>query len=221
MFLVLLFVPETAFILTSVHREIVNGTEYIDMEKVGHEVTQQEESVTEGTSAQYNLAESKHSYLKSLRFMTGRRYSDAPFRKILIQPAVVFFYPAVLWVFLIYGIRLTWIVVFGVVNTSIFTFPPYNFSVSEVELTSNSPFIMLLLGEVISGPQNDCMCLYLRKKNHGIYEPEIRLVLMFPVLLLGVAGFFGFGASIHSLPDSLDRTSTYFWSCKHGYSLRE
>jgi len=196
-FLVLLFVPETAYIRTPVHRGIVNGTDHTDMEKVGHEVTQQEASVTEGTSARNNSTEKKDSYLKSLRFMTGRRYSDAPFWKILLRPAVVFFYPAVLWAFLIYGITLTWIVVFSVVNASIFTFPPYNFSVSEVGLISISTFVMTLLGEVISGPLNDYMCLYLTKNNHGIYEPEFRLVLMFPVLLLGVAGFFGFGASIH------------------------
>lgn len=189
--------PETAYIRTPVHRGIVNGTDHTGMEKVGHEVTQQEASVTEGTSARNNSTEKKDSYLKSLCFMTGRRYSDAPFWKILLRPAVVFFYPAVLWAFLIYGITLTWIVVFSVVNASIFTFPPYNFSVSEVGLISISPFVMTLLGEVISGPLNDYMCLYLTKNNHGIYEPEFRLVLMFPVLLLGVAGFFGFGASIH------------------------
>jgi len=92
---------------------------------------------------------------------------------------------------------LTWIVVFSVVNATIFTRPPYNFSVSQTGLISISPFIMTIIGEVIAGPLNDWICLFLAKKNHGIYEPEFRLVLMVPVFILGVVGFFGFGASVH------------------------
>lgn len=140
--------------------------------------------------------EKKDSYLKSLRFISGR-YSDAPFWKILLRPVVIFWYPAVLWAFLIYGTTLTWIVVFSVVNASIFTLPPYNFTVSQVGLISISPFILTLIGEVIAGPLNDYICLVLARRNHGIYEPEFRLVLMFPVMLLGITGFFGFGASVH------------------------
>ncbi|KAL5326993.1 hypothetical protein ACEPPN_004682 [Leptodophora sp. 'Broadleaf-Isolate-01'] len=196
-FLVLLFVPETAYVRTPIQERTRSPSDQIDPEKIGHTMKQKETSITDNTSTEEVTTEGKDSYLKSIRFMTGRRYTDAPFWKILVRPAVVLFYPAVLWAFLIYGITLTWIVVFSVVNASIFTLPPYNFTVSEVGLISISPFIMTLIGEIISGPLNDYMCLYLTKKNHGIYEPEFRLVLMFPVLLLGVAGFFGFGASIH------------------------
>jgi hypothetical protein len=67
--------------------------------------------------------EKKDSYLRTLRFTTGKRYSDAPFLKILIRLAIVFWYPAVLWAFLIYGVTLTWIVVFNVVNATILLFP--------------------------------------------------------------------------------------------------
>lgn len=135
--------------------------------------------------------------MKTLRFSTGKRYSNAPFLKIFLRPAIVLFYPGVLWAFLIYGVTLTWIVVFSVVNANIFTREPYNFSVSQVGLISLSPFILTIVGQVISGPLNDYLCLYLARKNHGIYEPEFRLVLMIPVFFLGVAGFFGFGASVH------------------------
>jgi len=56
---------------------------------------------------------------------------------------------------------------------------------------------MTLVGEVISGPLNDYLCIRLARKNHGIYEPEFRLVLMLPVLIFGIVGFFGFGATVH------------------------
>lgn len=94
------------------------------------------------------------------------------------------------------GTTLTWIVVFSVVNAVIFTKPPYNFSISETGLISLSPFIMTAIGEIISGPLNDWICIYLTKKNRGIYEPEFRLPLMLVAVILGVVGFYGFGAAV-------------------------
>jgi len=88
--------------------------------------------------------------------------------------------------------------VFSVVNGVIFTAPPYNFSVGEAGLVSLSPFILCIIGEAISGPLNDWICLRLARANHGIYEPEFRLVLMSVVLILGTVGFFGFGATVQA-----------------------
>ncbi|MCJ1409172.1 hypothetical protein MMC19_003250 [Ptychographa xylographoides] len=138
----------------------------------------------------------KMSYVQSLRIYTGR-YTRAPFWKIFIRPAIIFWYPGVLWAFLIYGTTLTWIVVFSVVNAEIFTLPPYNFTVAQTGLISLSPFILTIVGELVSGPLNDWICLKLTERNHGIYEPEFRLVLIIPVTVLGVCGFFGFGATVH------------------------
>jgi len=183
--LVVLFVPETAYLRASILERFPEGSNaatILELEK--------------GTAGVPNPTEQKHSFIHSLKFISGK-YSDAPFWKILIRPVVVFWYPAVLWAFLIYGTTLTWIVVFSVVNATIFTQPPYNFSISQTGLISISPFVMTIIGELISGPLNDYICLALTKRNRGIYEPEFRLVLMLPVLLLGVAGFFGFGASVH------------------------
>ena len=143
-----------------------------------------------------SAAEPKMSYVRSLRVFTGR-YSYAPIWKVYLRPVVLFFYPAVTWGFLIYGTTLTWIVVFSVVNGVIFVAPPYNFTVSQVGLISLSPFILTILGEIISGPLNDYICLQLTRRNKGIYEPEFRLVLILVVIVLGTVGFFGFGATVH------------------------
>jgi len=195
MFLVIFFVPETAYIRAPLQERFpIAVAQGSDSEKKELDVGQQEVAASPPPTA---MNEKKDPYLRTLRFTTGKRYSEAPFWKILIRPVVVFFYPAVLWAFLIYGVTLTWIVVFSVVNASIFTLPPYNFSVSETGLISLSPFVMTIIGEAIAGPLNDWICIALAKKNRGIYEPEFRLVLMVPVLILGVVGFFGFGASVH------------------------
>jgi hypothetical protein len=168
--------------------------------KLGHEhdmsLARGEKDKHLSYSATRGSAEPKLTYLQSLRVFTGR-YSYAPIIKIFTRPVILFFYPAVFWGFLMYGTTLTWIVVFSVVNGVIFVAPPYNFSVSQVGLISLSPFILTLVGEAISGPLNDAICVYLTKRNKGIYEPEFRLVLIVVTAILGTVGFFGFGATVH------------------------
>ncbi|PSR77053.1 major facilitator superfamily domain-containing protein [Coniella lustricola] len=141
------------------------------------------------------VQEKKHTFLRSLRVFTGR-YTDAPMCKIFVRPVVMWFYPAVLWGFLVYGTSITWIVVFSVVNGVIFVAPPYNFTVSQTGLISLSPLVLTVLGEAVSGPLNDWVCVRLTRANRGVYEPEFRLPLMAVSVVLGAVGFFGFGATV-------------------------
>ena len=208
MFAVIFLVPETAYRRDAVvvvpeasraddHEK--PGAEVVHM-TIGHEHDRsQRAGETEkhlSYSPSHPAAEPRMSYLASLRVYTGR-YSYAPIWKIYTRPVLLFFYPAVLWGFLIYGTTLTWMVVFSAVKGVIFTSPPYNFTVSQTGLISLSPFILTILGEIISGPLNDYICLKLTRRNHGIYEPEFRLVLITVTIILGTVGFFGFGASVH------------------------
>ena len=190
--------PETAYIRDPIEKRLAGVNLQTSDNDNAATKDQKEISNDSELSPDYSAPnEPKESYIKSLQFMTGKKYSTAPFWKILIRPVIIFWYPGVLWGFLIYGVTLTWIVVFSVVNAQIFGMPPYSFSPSQIGLISISPLVMTVVGLLIAGPLNDFFCLYLAKKNHGIYEPEFRLVLMFPVLILGIVGFFGFGATLH------------------------
>ncbi|RMY88658.1 hypothetical protein D0862_10386 [Hortaea werneckii] len=204
---VLFFVPETTYIRQTVTSTPLAKTGIQDQERgaenekfdekgVHVEFHQVPKQISGNGSSSEAAIEPKMSYLKSLQLFTGR-YSDAKMWKIFTRPLVMFFYPCVLWGFLIYGTTLTWIVVFSVVNGVLFTEPPYNFSVGQAGLVSVSPFILCIIGEAISGPLNDWICLKLAHRNHGVYEPEFRLVLMVVVVILGTTGFYGFGATVH------------------------
>lgn len=138
----------------------------------------------------------KMSYWRSLRLFTGR-HSKASIFTVFSRPFVLFMYPAIGLTFLTYGVMITWYVAFSVVVGIIFVAPPYNFTVSQVGLINLSPLIFSIVGEVISGPLNDALCLHLTKKNKGIYEPEFRLVMMTVVALTGAVGFYGFGLTVH------------------------
>ncbi|KAI0811555.1 major facilitator superfamily domain-containing protein [Xylaria sp. FL0064] len=196
--LVFLFVPETAYRRQSWEERLIaaraNDSNGESPEKKDVKVEHSEKPlVAPETGIQ---SEKKNSFLQSLRFYSGV-YTETPLWKIFARPLVIFWYPAVLWAFLLYGVTLTWIVVFSVVNAVIFTAPPYNFSVSQTGLISLSPFLLSFIGEIISGPMNDWTCLWLAKKNRGIYEPEFRLPPIIISFVIGAAGFFGFGATVH------------------------
>lgn len=54
-------------------------------------------------------------------------------------------------------------------------------------------FIGALIGFVLCGLLSDSSARFLMRRNHGVYEPEFRLVLVIPQLVLGCAGLYGFG----------------------------
>lgn len=217
---ILFYVPETTYMRPLVVADVLAKTGIQDQErgapeesfdeKGGIHVEHRELSskITGNGSSPHTSSDTKISYMQSMRLYTGR-YSDAKIWKIFTRPFIIFFYPCVLWGFLIYGTTLTWIVVFSVVNGVLFTAPPYNFSVGQTGLTSLSPFILCIIGEAIAGPLNDYLCVRLARRNGGVYEPEFRLVLMVVVVVLGVVGFYGFGATFHYQTHWFGPVATY------------
>ncbi|KAI2630112.1 major facilitator superfamily domain-containing protein [Xylaria nigripes] len=196
--LVVLFVPETAY-----RRRRYHGRGEAPVTKVADEAPKRQDTSNDPqneklpTPPEVEVAkEPKDSFLRSLRLYSGI-YTKTPLWKIFLRPIVILWYPAVLWGFLLFGVTLSWITVFSVTLAAIFTAPPYCFSVSQVGLIYLSPFFLNLTGEIISGPLSDWFCLWLAKKNRGIYEPEFRLPLVIISFLIGVTGFFGFGATVH------------------------
>ncbi|KAK7202869.1 serine/threonine kinase 16 [Myxozyma melibiosi] len=205
MFFVFFFVPETTFIRPPLdiipdQLNLEEKKEALQIEDT-HATSDKEDAEFDAEReavhpVHWGSDDPKKSFTASLAVYTGR-YSAAPLWRIICRTLIVFFYPAVFWAFLVIGTTTTWIVVFSVVNASIFTAPPYNFSVSQTGLIGISPFVLVIIGELAAGPLNDYLCVYLAKKNKGIYESEFRLVLIIPVMILGACGFFGFGACVH------------------------
>lgn len=123
--------------------------------------------------------------------------SDENLLAIIVRPFGMLLFPQVFYGFITYGLSTSWLVVLGGVLAQIFTAPPYNFSVSAVGLVSISPLIAALLS-FVAGPANDMAVKQLARWNKGIYEPEFRLSLNVLTLILGVIGFFGFGATLQN-----------------------
>jgi hypothetical protein len=56
-----------------------------------------------------------------------------------------------------------------------------------------SAFVGAILGFLLTGLLTDWSANLLTRWNKGVYEPEFRLVLVLPQLVLGSAGLYGFG----------------------------
>lgn len=140
--------------------------------------------------------EKPYTWWEELRPVRGVE-SDENLLKIMMRPFGMLLFPQVLYGFITYGMSTSWLVVMISVLAQLFTVPPYNFSVSAVGLISVAPLVASLLG-TIAGPLNDMTVKQLARWNKGIYEPEFRLALNVLTLILGVVGFFGFGATLEN-----------------------
>ena len=129
---------------------------------------------------------------RSLSLFNGRK-SDEQFWKLLLRPLPLFLHPVILWGCLIQGTLIGWTVFIGVSMAQFFFGSPYWFGEEETGYTYVSAFIGALLGFAISGALADWSAKKLTKVNGGIYEPEFRILLTIPQLVLGCAGLYGWG----------------------------
>jgi MFS family permease len=131
-------------------------------------------------------------YLKTLLPFNGRK-TDESFFKLLLRPLPLFLHPAIVWACLIQGVIIGWTVMIGVVVAVIFFFPPLLFNEVQTGYLYGGAFVGSLFGFLISGIMSDPVNKALIKWNHGKFEPEFRIVLVLPMLVLSSIGLYGFG----------------------------
>ncbi|EXJ81171.1 hypothetical protein A1O3_07461 [Capronia epimyces CBS 606.96] len=84
------------------------------------------------------------------------------------------------------------------VYSTYMTLPPYNFSPEQIGLLGIPAFVGTMLAALICGPLSDWMILRLAKRNHGIYEPEMRLWLILAFTPFVAAGLLMFGIGLNN-----------------------
>ncbi|KZO96086.1 MFS general substrate transporter [Calocera viscosa TUFC12733] len=135
----------------------------------------------------------RRTWLQDLRIFTGS-YDDLPWWKTMLRPLPFFLSPVVIWGTLAYGFTTAWLVVLSVTESLIFSLPPYYFDSQSVGLVSIGSLITGILGVLISGPFCDWCATGMSKLNGGVYEPEFRMLLVIPMLVLEVIGYVVWGA---------------------------
>ncbi|KAJ7757704.1 MFS general substrate transporter [Mycena maculata] len=162
-------------------------------------------SVSEGEKGQVEAHEIEadnqpmkplRSYASSLKMWNGVYKTSANSFSLLMRPLIMFFTPIVLFGGLIYGLGITFLVLFAVSVSIIFSQPPYNFSSASVGLTYAGPLISAFIATVIAGPLTGLCARVLSKRNKGIFEPEFKLLPIILYLIFGTMGFVGFGMAL-------------------------
>ncbi|KAK7181442.1 hypothetical protein DPSP01_008674 [Paraphaeosphaeria sporulosa] len=145
----------------------------------------------ESTGQQPHLR-TKVSWKRSLLPFNGR-HTDERYLHLLLRPFPLFFHPGILWACLIQGALIGWTVMIGVVLAAIMLGPPLWFGEEKTGYMYSGAFIGALIGFILCGLVSDWSARFLTRLNHGVYEPEFRMFLVLPQLVLGCAGLYGFG----------------------------
>lgn len=140
------------------------------------------------------IPSSRDPYLRRLRPFSGRKTRENV-AKLILRPFILFLHPAVLWGCLTMASLISWTIGISVVVAAIFTGPPLWWNEAQVGYVYAAPFVGSMGGFVLAGALSDGVAKFLTRRNHGVFEPEFRLVLSIPMTVFGVAGVYGFGLS--------------------------
>lgn len=134
----------------------------------------------------------KKNFTESLSLFNGRK-TDERYWVLLLRPFPLLLHPAFIWGCLIQGTMIGWTVFIGVIVAAIFIGPPYWWGEVKAGYTYTSAFVGALLGFIIAGLLADTSVKYMTRLNKGVYEPEFRILLVFPMFIIGGIGLYGFG----------------------------
>ncbi|KAK4704003.1 hypothetical protein P7C70_g2209, partial [Phenoliferia sp. Uapishka_3] len=198
--LIILFVPETAFDRSTVY-DTDDGRSLADVGAVNH-ATEELEKSTEpkptiehvengsSTNSKYPNYLPAKSIWQELAPYSGYK-SKENFLKLVFRPFPFWFSPAVWWAIFSYGLTTAWLVVLSVTSSVVFGSAPYYFDSKQTGLVSIGPLVGTIPTTLIIGPLTDWCATYFARRNGGVFEPEFRLYLIIPMIILEVFGFMG------------------------------
>lgn len=143
----------------------------------------------------YLRSQPTKTFKQTLKPWNGRLCLDNWFL-VAFRPFILYAYPAILWSTLVYSLSIGWLIVLSESMSYIFRNKErYNFSSLGTGLVYISPFVGGILGTVVAGKVSDVIVRFMSRRNHGVYEPEFRLIMAIPVAISTCAGLMGFGWS--------------------------
>lgn len=131
------------------------------------------------------------SFMQSLSLFDGRKTDDR-YWVLLLRPFPILANPAFVWGCLIQGTMIGWTVFIGVIVAALFIGPPYLWGEVEAGYSYTGAFVGALGGFAVSGLLADSTAKWMTRKNGGVYEPEFRILLVIPMLIIGGIGLYGF-----------------------------
>lgn len=124
------------------------------------------------------------SYRERMALLTTTISHESVFRKIHDPFIVLVTFPAVGFAAITFGSLLALFALLVSVQATYLFLPPYNFSAAGVGLMNIASFVSSIPAVFVGGWLDDWLVIKLAKRNGGLYEPEMRLWLSLPCLIL-------------------------------------
>jgi MFS family permease len=105
-----------------------------------------------------------------------------------VTPVHLFFFPIILWGTWVLAMAANCLVGINLLQSQALAAPPFNFTPGQVGYTNFALFAGCIVGLLVAGPWSDWICGRATKKNKGIREPEMRLVALYPFIVLNMVG---------------------------------
>jgi MFS family permease len=183
--LLLLFVPETAYLRAAVYNVDTNSA--LDLNQLGelekrartHEIHEgadgEKGAGTEGapaarvgtTASGYRAPPPRKTFIQRLALYTGT-YSNDNILKMVISSIVIMSNIGASWTIFISGLLVAWYVAVSFVSAQIFYGPPYLFNAAGVGYTSCGPLIGGILGSLFCSFTMDPFLKWYTRKNNGV-----------------------------------------------------
>ena len=119
---------------------------------------------------------------------------------MVMRPLIFLTFPVISYAGFSYGSNLVWFNVLNGTASLVLGGPPYNFAASLVGVSYVSPLIGVAIGSLYTGYIGDKIVLWMARRNKGILEPEHRLWLFAPSLLLIPFGLLLWGVGMCMIP---------------------
>jgi hypothetical protein len=105
-----------------------------------------------------------------------------------IRPWPMLAYPAVLYSFLTFSASVSWSICLLDTSAAVFQEPPYNMTPGINSLIYIATIIGMSIGAWVGGPLTDILAVRYARRHNGVFEPEVRLVVMLAPFFLVPVG---------------------------------
>lgn len=123
--------------------------------------------------------------------------TDGPILRSFYRPFVVpFVFPAILFTALQYGIMQAWFGATTQTAQKALDNPPYNFESWELGLYNLGGFVGVIFAGLVTFFLSDWLVIKQARRNGGVFEPEMRLWLLFPAIISVAAGCLLYGIGV-------------------------
>ncbi|CAK7216214.1 hypothetical protein SEUCBS140593_002800 [Sporothrix eucalyptigena] len=195
---IVLFHPETKYVRQSLS-EVVSGTtaslqgsETPNEKTAATDIEQHEAIPSSAASAAIAIAVDQHlgrgrPSRSQFRLWQPRDTSVSVVDTIslhVVTPFRVLLFPIVLFGAWMFAAAASGVLALNYSQSMALTVEPYNFSNMQVGLSNLALVCGGSLGVLTAGPLSDWVAMYLTRRNHGVREPEMRLLSMIPFVAL-------------------------------------